>query len=313
MIIDAHTHIFARKEIKPDWLWEGLNKLIGARSGKTAEEMAKYRDASFDPTGDIFVSNMDRAGVDKAVVCAIDLGLAIPGEPTLMPIEEINRLTAQIVQRHPHRLYFSVAVDPRRRNAREIVEMGFKELGAKTVKFYPGSGWYPNDPIAYPLYEKCVELGLPVNYHTGPVYGPLKSKFSHPMHIDDVAADFPELTIYCTHCGHGFFMDMVAIARARPNVICDIAAWLHWLYAGEVLHFYQTWRYIMNMIGYRRLLFASDHTGVKFSSDLHDEYVDWVKALTQIPDWVQEAGVTFKKEELEAFFSGNAIRWLKLQ
>jgi hypothetical protein len=40
--------------------------------------------------------------------------------------------------------------------------------------------------------------------------------------------------------------------------------------------------------------------------------VDWVNALTRIPAWIQEAGVSFKKEELDAFFSGNAIRWLKL-
>jgi predicted TIM-barrel fold metal-dependent hydrolase len=313
MIIDAHTHIFAKKEWKPDWSWTALNRIQGARSGKTVEEMAQYREASFDLTGEISIQNMNRAGVDKAVVCVVDLGLAVPDEPTPTPIEEINRLTANIVKRHPDRLYFSVGVDPRRQNARQIIEMGYRELGAKSVKLYPGTGWYPNDRIAYPLYEKCVEFGLPANFHTGPAYGPMKSKYTHPLPLDEVAADFPELTIYCTHCGHGFFNEMLAIARARSNIICDMAAWIGWLYAGEVLHFYQLFRTLMNLLGAHRLLFASDHTGIRFTPDLHDEYVDWVRAFAPIPHWVQEKGVTFKKEEMEAFFSGNAIRWLKLR
>ena len=258
------------------------------------------------------IANMDRAGVDKAVVCVADFGLAVPGEDTKPTIEEINRSTYEIVKRHPNRLYFGAGVDPRRRNAKEIIEMGVKELKAKSVKLYPAAGWYPNDRIAYPIYVKCVELGVPVNFHTGPVFGPLKSKYTHPLPIEDIAADFPELTIYCTHCGHGWFMDMVAIARARWNIIFDMSAWLIWVDSGEALHFYQIWRYITNMLGSNRILFASDQTGLKFSPEWKDEYVDWVTALRKIPDEVKMKGVSFSEKELNDYFSGNARKWLKL-
>ena len=313
MIIDAHVHALGRRDWWPGWAWDAINSIQGARAGKTKKEMAKYRDASFDPKGDVTIENMDRAGVDKAMVCVADFGLAVPGEDTKLPIEDINRLTYEIVKNHSDRLFFSVGVDPRRKNALEILKTGVNELESKALKLYPGAGWYPNDRLAYRLYEKCIDANLPVNFHTGPVFGPMKSKFSHPFYIDDVAADFPELKIYCTHCGHGAFMEMLAIARMRSNIFCDLAGWLSWIYAGETLHFYQMWRYIMNMMGSDRVLFASDQTGLRFTLDLKDEYVDWVTALTQVPDWAEIASVAFKKEELENFFSNNAIRLLDLK
>jgi len=312
MIIDTHIHIFGSRDWWPEWTWQAINQLQAPRFGKTVEEMARYREESFDPTGEITVANMDRAGVDKAVVCVADLGLGVSGEDTKVSIEEINRLTHDIVKRYPERLYFSVGVDPRRRNAVEIVETGIKEMGAKTLKLYPGACWYPSDRIAYPLYERCVDAGIPVNFHTGPVFGPMKSKFTHPIHIDEVAADFPDLTIYCTHYGHGSFMEMVAIARTRPNIIGDMAAWIGWFHCGESVHYYQVWRFITNMLGRGRVLFASDQTGLKYKAGESDEYVSLVNAVRQIPEEAKAVGVSFTEEEMESFFSGNARKWLKL-
>ena len=107
------------------------------------------------------------------------------------PIEEVNRLTGEMVRRHPGRLYFNCGVDPRRKNALAIVEKAAKEWGAVGLKLHPATGWYPNDREVYPIYRKCVELGLYVDFHTGPMYPPMKSKYSHPIHLDEVAAIFP--------------------------------------------------------------------------------------------------------------------------
>jgi hypothetical protein len=312
MIIDTHIHIFGSRDWWPESTWYSLNQLQAPRFGKTVEEMARYRESSFDSTGEITIANMDRVGVDKAVVCVADVGLTVAGEDARESIEEINRLTYEIVKRYPERLFFSVGVDPRRRNAVDVVETGIREMGAKTLKLYPAAGWYPNDRIAYPLYERCVEAGVPLNFHTGPVFGPMKSKFTHPIHIDEVAADFPDLTIYCTHCGHMSFMEMVAIARTRPNIIVDMAAWIGWFHCGEAVHYYQVWRFITNMLGSGRVLFASDQTGLKYVPGEQDEYVSLLNALREIPEEAQRAGVHFTKEEMDDFFSGNAKNWLKL-
>src|SRR5262249_32747603 len=71
-------------------------------------------------------------------------------------------------------------------------------------KFHPNvQAFYPNDRIAYPLYAVIEELGVPVVFHTGQTGigagtrggGGIRLKYSNPMLIDDVAADFPGLTI----------------------------------------------------------------------------------------------------------------------
>jgi hypothetical protein len=253
---------------------------------------------------------MNRAGVDKAIVCVPDHGLVESREDAATPIEEINRLTCEMVKRHPGRLYFAVGIDPRRKNALEIIETGVKEWGAKSLKLHPATGWYPNDRMVYPLYEKCVELGIPVNFHTGPWYYPLRSKYSHPMNLEDVAVDFPELTIHCTHAGDLFYMEMVALAKVYRNIILDLAAWQGWLRASRptAISFYKTMRFMMDVVG-PRLIFASDWSGL-----VHDAaYCSWIKAFTEIPIWIKEAGIEFSKEELDGYLGGNALRLLRLE
>jgi hypothetical protein len=282
-----------------------LNTFVAPRYGLSVEENVELRRRSWDPSGDTMVNSMNGAGVDKAIVCVADHGLV--REEAATPIEEVNHLTHEMVKRHPDRLYFAVGVDPRRKNALEIIEIAVKEWGARSLKLHPATGWYPNDRMVYPLYEKCVELGIPVNFHTGPMYYPLRSKYSHPMYLDDVAVDFPDLTIHCTHSGDLLFMEMVGLAKVRRNIVLDLAAWQRWLRASRptAISFYKIMRFIIDMVG-PRLIFASDWSGLPDSSP----YRDWVRAFTEIPIWVKDAGIEFTKEELDGYLGGNALRLL---
>ena len=130
--------------------------------------------------------------------------------------------------------------------------------------------------MVYPLYEKWIELGIPVNFHIGPRYHPLRSKYSHRMYIDDVTVDFHKLTIHCTHTGDLFFMEMAGIDKVLRNIILELAAWQRWLRASRpiVISFYKIMRFIMDMMG-PRLIFASDWSG--FSD--HSPYRDWVNGV----------------------------------
>ena len=65
----------------------------------------------------------------------------------------------------------------------------------------------------------------------------------------------------------------------------------------------------MNMLGSKRLMFASDTTNL--IDDV--EYGAWVKALTSIPEDIKKAGITFNDSELEDFFSGTSKRVLNLE
>jgi predicted TIM-barrel fold metal-dependent hydrolase len=137
MIIDAHCHVSGEAWC-PSWLWDSLNTFVAPRYGLSFEENAKLRRKSCDPSGDTMVNSMNGAGVDKAIVCVADHGL-VREEPAT-PIEEVNRLTYEMVKRHPDRLYFAVGADPRRKNALKIIETAVKEWGAKSLKLHPATG-----------------------------------------------------------------------------------------------------------------------------------------------------------------------------
>jgi len=309
MIIDAHCHCVDRTW-HPSWFWDALKNALTRRYGISAEQMAVLIEGSWDPSGDTMINAMDTAGVDKAIVCISDFGLTKHGEENPTPIEEINRLTAEMIRRHSGRLYFAAGADPRRKNALEIIETGVKEWGAVSVKLQPAAGWYPNDRMVYPVYEKCVELGVPVNFHTGPWHHPMKSKYTYPTLFDEVAADFPKLTILCTHSGDLFFHEMVSLARMYPNIVLDLAGWQGWLRASRptVISFYKTMRFMIDMVG-PRLVFASDWGGFPEAT----RYRNWVKAFTEIPGWVKEAGIEFTKEELDGYLGGNVFRLFSLE
>src|SRR4026209_1406118 len=101
------------------------------------------------------------------------------------------------------------SIDPARgkmgvREARRLI----KDFGVRGFKFHPSiQGFFPNDHAAYPLCEAIAEAKLPALFHTGqtgigagmPGGHRIKLRYSNPMLLDDVAADFPELTIVMAH------------------------------------------------------------------------------------------------------------------
>lgn len=102
---------------------------------------------------------------------------------------------------------------------------GYIEAGARGLKLYPSyQFFYPNDPIAYPLYEVCQAHAIPLLLHIGSsVVRGTRLKFCDPIHLDDVAVDFPELTIVMAHGGRGFWYDACAfLARHFDNVYIDV-------------------------------------------------------------------------------------------
>src|SRR4051794_27149729 len=138
-----------------------------------------------------------------AVVFSVDTEMAT-GQPALSN-EEIADLAAE----HPDVLIPFGSVDPARgvagiRLARRLVE----SHGVRGFKFHPSlQGFEPNDRSVYPLYEELQSLGVPALFHTGqtgigaglPGGRGIKLRYSDPMLLDDVAADFPGLTIIMAH------------------------------------------------------------------------------------------------------------------
>ncbi len=126
------------------------------------------------------------------------------------------------------------SVDPHKgklgvRQARELVQ-----AGARGFKFHPNTqAFWPNDRSFYPLYEVIAEAGLIALFHSGttgigagmPGGGGVRLKYSAPMAVDDVAADFPELDIILAHPSFPWQEEALAIAVHKPNVYIDLSGW----------------------------------------------------------------------------------------
>src|SRR5262249_59115778 len=91
----------------------------------------------------------------------------------------------------------------------------------------PGRGALPpSDRRYYPLYAECVELGVPFCTQVGHT-GPLRpSETGRPIpYLDEVALDFPELTIVAGHIGYPWTEEMIALATKYENVFIDTSAY----------------------------------------------------------------------------------------
>jgi len=85
--------------------------------------------------------------------------------------------------------------------------------------------FYPNDERLYPLYMKAEELGIPVNFHTGSsILKNTRLKYADPMYLDEVAVDFPDLTIIMAHGGRSFWYDVALfLVKRHKNVCIDVS------------------------------------------------------------------------------------------
>ncbi len=117
------------------------------------------------------------------------------------------------------------------REARRLIADGH----IRGLKLHPPLQQFaPNDRIAYPLYEVFAAARLPVLFHTGhsgigtgmPGGGGVRLKYGHPMLIDDVAVDFPELPIILAHPSFPWQDEAISVCLHKPTVYIDLSGWL---------------------------------------------------------------------------------------
>ncbi|MGH1502707.1 MAG: amidohydrolase family protein [Acidimicrobiales bacterium] len=125
-------------------------------------------------------------------------------------------------------------LDPHRSDAAAEVKRQADDLGVKGFKFHPTLQDYaPNDECFYPMWEAIEATGLPIVTHTGqtgigaglPGGRGLKLRYSQPMLMDDVAADFPELTIILAHPSVPWQDEAISMATHKSNVYIDLSGW----------------------------------------------------------------------------------------
>lgn len=137
--------------------------------------------------------------------------------------------------RHPDVVIPFASIDPMR-GAEAIAEA--RDLlvnhGVRGFKFHAGvQGFAPDDPMAYSLYEVIAEHKAIALFHSGqtgigrnsPGGGGVRLKYVNPMFIDDIAVDFPELSIVLAHPSFPWQQEALAIARHKMNVFIDLSGW----------------------------------------------------------------------------------------
>ena len=214
--IDVHAHA----EISAD----------GHRSLSPELEAAKSR--YFKSQAEFRIPEMAqyyRARQMAAVVFTVDAQTAT-GHP---PIS--NEEIAQACGEFPDVLIPFASIDPwKGKTAVAQARRLAGDFGVRGFKFHPSlQAFHPNDPMAYRLYEVIEELGAIALFHTGqtgigagaPGGGGIRLKYSNPMDIDDVAADFPGLRIVLAHPSFPWQDEALAVATHKPNVHIDLSGW----------------------------------------------------------------------------------------
>lgn len=211
-----------------------------------------------------------------------------------------NDHLARVVRDYPQAFLGGFAsVDPwKGKMAVREAERAIRELGLMGLKFQGAAqAFYPNDRRFYPLWEKCVELGIPVQFHTGttglgagtPGGLGIHLKYTRPIpYLDDLAADFPELTIIGCHYSWPWQDEMVALLLHKTNVFMELSGW-------SPKYFSDSFKRELNGRLQDRVMFGSDYPVLQHERLFRD---------------YEKSGL--KPEVLEKIFIHNAKRILKL-
>jgi hypothetical protein len=215
--IDVHTHAEVSCLQPVDELWkqyeDAASKYFKAGKRPTiAETIAYYRER--------------RIGL---VMFTVDSECEM-GVPRIA-----NEEVSDAARDNPDIMIAFASIDPHKgklgvREARRLI----RDYGVKGFKFHPTTqGFFPNDRLAYPLYEVIAEHRLPAIFHSGhsgigtgmPGGGGLRLKYSNPIHLDDVAVDFPDMTIIIAHPSWPWQDEALSVCLHKPNVYIDLSGW----------------------------------------------------------------------------------------
>jgi predicted TIM-barrel fold metal-dependent hydrolase len=167
----------------------------------------------------VFLSELDAAGVERAVLLPLDCTTAHGCRIVT------NEQVASLAEKHPRLLGFA-SVDPAVREAPKRLERAIRGLGLRGLKLDPALQRFALDSReqAYPLYQACSELGVPILVHCGLSWSMVgQAKYARPLALEEVAQEFPGLRLVIAHCGWPWVEEALLLALKYPNVYLDTA------------------------------------------------------------------------------------------
>lgn len=203
---------------------------------------------------DDMVAQMEAAGVERGLL-TID---AADPKPYV-----------EMAGRYSGRFLLSAVIDPMQgMEAVRTVERLVKEYDVRLIRMVPFLvNRAPNDKVYYPVYAKCIELGVAASVTTGIPGPPMPAEPQRPLYLDEVCLFFPELVLIMAHGADPWWGEAMRLMLKYPNLYMMTSAYLPKYLPEELIHF-------MNTRGQDKILFATDFPFLPF-----DRAVETAKAL----------------------------------
>jgi hypothetical protein len=211
MIVDCHVNVYEDAQILPLARAQTASRAGGIEQSATPERVKAAM-----------------VGVDRYIAFTLRYGDSAG-------IEGTDEATARLMALDPGRCVGFAYADPRRPDVMELLRHATGALGMRGVKFGPiYNGVHVLDPRLEPVIAHCRANDLPLTMHMGTTFAsntPLD--LGRPLHVDALAARYPDLKIVMAHMGHPWVDECIAVIRKNPNVYAEVSAlyyrpWQFW-------------------------------------------------------------------------------------
>jgi len=210
MIVDCYTHT-----------WDSPDQL--GRSFPSDGRIHRFIGRTLEPNS---AGAARHLAASEPVDCTIVLGFKSHYLGASLPNEQI----AEHVRRHHDRLIGFAGIDPSRpKEAIAELERSQTELGLCGLSIAPAAqDFHPSDSKAMTVYAEAARRELPIVFHSGVhVSAATKLEYAHPMLLDEVAREFPQLKIVVAHMGYPWMDETIVLLEKHPNVYAEISWVLH--------------------------------------------------------------------------------------
>jgi uncharacterized protein len=209
------------------------------------------------------IADMDRHDVESALVGTIPVNFEIyrPGPYTvgLGVTDELFDASCQriadSIALYPDRLRGFVYLDPSDcMTAVRRLDRAVTQYGITVAHVIPSVvGLAPNHSTYFPIYAKCVELGVPIRVHVGMPGPSHRAELQEPVRLDEVLLTFPELTLVGAHLGNPWIDQVIALLRKYENFYVMTSGWAPSRVPQAIWDFANTTR------GADKVMWASDY------------------------------------------------------
>ncbi|HKA36565.1 MAG TPA: amidohydrolase family protein [Thermoanaerobaculia bacterium] len=213
-VFDCHVHVQPWEQLRP----EALAVMRGVR--KDLDRVARALSGARE-----LLELMDEEGVER--LCLINYVA-----PEVIGFDRtVNDWVIRFVRGHEDRLVAVGSVNPRLAGDAAGETARLFESGIRMIKLHPphqlfaADGYRDGDEALRAIYQTAQDAQRPVMIHTGTsIFPGARNRFADPMAADDVAVDFPRLTLILAHAGRPLYMPTAAfLARRHRNVHLDLS------------------------------------------------------------------------------------------